>query len=108
MTASPLQFPHMNLPLPIASLFVGIAILLFGRRLFWLLVAAVGFAVGMQLTPYLMQHPPTWLALAIAIAFGILGALLALILQKIAIAIAGFLLGGHIATAIVTAFVNSH
>ena len=100
-------FPDMNAPLPIISLLIGKALLLFGRRLFWLFVAAVGFAVGLQLTPYLMQHPPIWLALAISIALGLVGAVLALLLQKIAIAVAGFVIGGHLATAIVTAFVNT-
>jgi MFS family permease len=98
----------MKLPLPIISLIVGALILLLGRRLFWLFVAAVGFAIGIELTPYLIQHPPPWLALGVAIILGILGAVLALVLQKIAIAIAGFLVGGHIATALVAAFVNSH
>ena len=98
----------MNFPLPIISFLVGAALLLFGRRLFWLFVAAVGFAIGIQLTPYVIQHPPIWLALAVAIILGIIGAVLALVLQKIAIALAGFLLGGHIATAMLTAFVNTH
>jgi hypothetical protein len=98
----------MNFPLPIVSFLVGAALLLFGRRLFWLFVAAIGFAIGLQLTPYVTQHPPIWLALAVALILGIIGAVLALVLQKIAIALAGFLLGGHIATAMVTAFVNTH
>jgi MFS family permease len=98
----------MKLPLPIISLIVGVLILLFGRRLFWLFVAAVGFAIGIELTPYLVQHPPPWLALAVALVLGLLGAVFALLLQKIAIGVAGFLVGGHIATALVAAFVTSH
>ncbi len=93
---------------PIVSIVVGVLVLLFGRRLFWLFVAAVGFWIGFELTPYVIQHPPEWLTLAVAIVLGILGAVLALILQKIAIAIAGFLVGGHIATALLAAFVNAH
>ena len=34
----------MNLPIPILSALIGVVILLFGRKLFWLCVAAVGFA----------------------------------------------------------------
>ena len=97
----------MNPPLPIISILIGALILLFGRRLFWLFVAAIGFAMGVELAPYLLQHPPPWLALALAIVLGILGAMLALVLQKIAIAIAGFLVGGHLATTIMVAFVNT-
>ena len=98
----------MNSALPIISILIGALILLFGRRLFWLFVAAIGFAIGMQLTPYLVHNPPPWLALAVAIILGIIGAVLALALQKVAIAIGGFLIGGHVATAIATAFVNTH
>ena len=98
----------MTAPLPIISLLVGIALLLFGRRLFWLFVAAIGFAIGMQLTPYLMQHPPVWLALAISILLGLLGALLAFLLQKIAIALAGFFVGGRVAEAITAASMVNH
>jgi hypothetical protein len=99
---------RMKLPLPIFSLIVGALLLFFGRRLFWLFVAAIGFAMGVELTHYLVQHPPPWLELVVALILGLVGAVLALLLQKIAIAVAGFLVGGHIATALVAAFVNSH
>jgi hypothetical protein len=94
----------MNLPIPILSILIGAIILLFGRRLFWLCVAAVGFAAGMELAPHLMHEPTAILQLSIALVFGFLGALLALFLQKIAIAIAGFLAGGKLAMALVAAF----
>jgi hypothetical protein len=100
----------MNLqhPVPIISILIGALVLLFGRRLFWLFVAAIGFWIGFQLTPYLMQHPPEWLTLVVAIVLGIVGAVLALVLQKVAIAIGGFFVGGRIATALMAAFVSGH
>ena len=94
----------MNLPIPILSILIGAIILLFGRRLFWLCVAAVGFAAGMEVAPHLMHEPTQILQLSIAVVFGFIGALLALFLQKIAIAIAGFLAGGKLAMALVAAF----
>ena len=97
----------LNPALPLASIIVGALMLLFGRRLFWLFVAAVGFWIGFELTPYLIQNPPPWLALAIGLVLGLMGAVLAFILQKVAIAIAGFLVGGHIATALLAAFVHA-
>lgn len=97
-----------SLPVPIISLLIGIALLLCGRRLFWLFVAAIGFAIGLQLAPYLMQNPPPWLSLAISLALGLLGALLAFLLQKLAIGIAGFLVGGRVAVAMVAAFMANH
>ena len=68
LALSPLQSftSGTNLPVPIISLLIGIALLFFGRRLFWLFVAAIGFAIGLQLAPYLMQDPPPWLSLAIS------------------------------------------
>ena len=94
--------------MPIITLLVGIALLLFGRRLFWLFVAALGFAVGLQLAPYLMQNPPLWLSLAVSLVLGLVGALLAFLLQKLAIGVAGFLVGGRIAVAVVAAFMVQH
>ena len=95
----------MNLPIPILSVLIGAIILFFGRKLFWLCVAAVGFAAGMEVAPHLMHEPTPVLQLSVALVFGFVGALLALFLQKIAIAIAGFLAGGKLAMALVAAFI---
>ena len=94
----------MHSSVTIVGVLIGIAILFFGRKLFWLCVAAVGFAVGVQVAPLLVNEPSSLLALLIALAFGVLGALLAVFLQKIAIAVLGFLAGGKLATAIAAAF----
>src|SRR5213596_380084 len=95
----------MNLPIPILSVLIGAIILFFGRRLFWLCVAAVGFAAGVEFAPHLMHEPSPVLLLSVAIVLGLIGALLALFLQKIAIAVAGFLAGGKLAMALVAAFI---
>jgi hypothetical protein len=94
----------MNLPLPIVGALIGVVILFFGRRLFWLCVAAIGFAAGIELAPQLLHEPSPLLALSFALVLGFAGILLALFLQKIAIAIAGFLAGGKLAVAITAAF----
>jgi hypothetical protein len=93
-----------NLPAPIIGALIGLVILFFGRRLFWLCVAAIGFAAGVELAPHLFHEPTPLLALTVALVFGFIGALLATFLQKIAIAIAGFLGGGKLAIAIAAAF----
>jgi len=85
-----------------------VVILFFGRKLFWLCVAAVGFAAGLQIAPLLVNEASSVLALVIAVVFGILGALLAVFIQKIAIAVLGFLAGGKLATAIAAAFFVQH
>jgi len=83
---------------------MGCALLFLGRRLFWLFVAALGFAIGLELAPYLSHNPPIWLSLLLSIALGLVGALLALMLQKLAVGIAGFLVGGRMAVAVAAAF----
>jgi hypothetical protein len=93
----------MHSSVTIVGVLIGIAILFFGRKLFWLTVAAVGFAVGVEIAPLLVNEA-SLLALLIALVFGVLGALLALFLQKVAIAVIGFLAGGKLATAIAAAF----
>src|ERR1700676_4910126 len=93
-----------NLSVPIIGVIVGAAILLFGRKLFWLFVAALGFAVGVEIATYFMHDPPVWMTLMIALGLGILGALLAILLQKLAVAVAGFVAGGRLASALLAAF----
>ena len=88
----------------IVGALIGAVILFFGRKLFWLCVAAVGFAAGVEIAPHLVHEPSPLLALAIALVLGLIGALLALFLQKVAIAVLGFLAGGKLAGAIAAAF----
>jgi hypothetical protein len=71
----------------------GLAILFFGRRLFWLFVGVVGFLVSFQAAPLLLPAQPPWVVLVAALAVGAVGALLAAFLQYAAAAVAGFLLG---------------
>ena len=94
----------MHSSVTIVGVLIGVVILFFGRKLFWLCVAAVGFAVGVQIAPLLVNEASSLLALLIALLFGVLGALLALFIQKVAIAVLGFLAGGKLATAIAAAF----
>ncbi|PYI41473.1 MAG: hypothetical protein DMF12_10220 [Verrucomicrobia bacterium] len=98
------QIHSMQFTVPLVGALIGIVILLFGRKLFWLCVAAVGFVAGVELAPHLVNEPSALLQLTVAIVLGLIGALLALFLQKVAIAVFGFLAGGKLAGAIATAF----
>src|ERR1700736_1583934 len=100
----PNTFSSLECSVPIVGALIGALILFFGRKLFWLCVAAVGFAAGVELAPHLIHEPSPLLALTFALVLGFIGALLAMFLQKIAIAIAGFFAGGKLATAIAAAF----
>lgn len=98
----------MNGSLPIASVALGAVVLLFGKKLFWLCVAAVGFAAGVELAPHLLHEPTPALQLTIALILGFLGALFALFLQKLAIGLVGFAAGGRLAVALAASFTFGH
>jgi hypothetical protein len=94
-----------NISVPIVSAIIGAIILLFGRRLFWLCVAAIGFAGGVELAAYLVHEPSPLLQLTLAILLGFVGALFALFLQRLAIAVAGFVAGGRLAIGLAASFI---
>lgn len=85
------MYAHLFYPL------LGVLLLFLGRRLFWAFVAVVGFLTGMQFAPQLFPNESPWLVLAIGLATGLLGAILAIFLQQLAVVLAGFLAGGHLA-----------
>ncbi len=72
---------------------LGLALLVAGRRLFWLAVGTLGFVAGYQAMESWATGMPRATVLVIAVAVGVLGLLLALLLQKVAVALAGFFLG---------------
>lgn len=80
----------------IITLLAGLAILFFGRRLFWLFVAVVGFVVGFELASDFLAGQSEWLILLIALLVGLAGAAIAVFLQYLALGIAGFLAGGYL------------
>ena len=77
------------------TLVVGLAVLLFGRRLFWLFVGAAGFAVGLHVAPAAFPNGPEWLVILAALVLGIVGAVLAIVLQWLAVGLGGFFVGVH-------------
>ena len=77
-------------------LLAGLLLLVFGRKLFWLFCGLVGFLLGMNFAQHFFPSlSPTSLVL-IALAVGALGAVLAVMLQKVAIGLMGFLAGGYL------------
>ncbi len=76
---------------------VGIALLTFGRRLYWLALGGVGFFLGLWLASQVLDLRVTGLALGIGFLVGILGACLAVAVQKLAVGLGGFFIGGALA-----------
>jgi hypothetical protein len=87
--------------LNIINLILGGALLLAGRKLFWLFVGAAGFVTGIQLATRFWQGPEL-LAIVVGLVLGVIFALLAIFLQALVIGIAGFLIGGYILTVLAT------
>ena len=79
---------------------LGIALLVSGRKLFWLFIGALGFVTGIQLMSSIW-HGPDWLLLVIGVIVGLAFAALATFLQALAIGVAGFLSGGYVLTILV-------
>ena len=78
------------------SVLVGVILLTLGKRLFWLFVGGIGFVAAMALANEFLEPQTDLVVLGIALVAGFLGALLALLMQKVAIGVAGFLGGGYL------------
>jgi len=76
---------------------IGVLLLTFGRRLFWLFVGSLGFIAGLQMAEQSLSAHPLWVIWVVALIFGLAGALLALFFQGFAIVIGGFAAGSAIA-----------
>jgi hypothetical protein len=80
----------------IVSLIVGIALMVFGRKLFWLVGAAVGFLFATSLGSHFFPDASGTVSIVVALGFGLLGAVLAFLLQKVAVWVIGVLVGGFL------------
>jgi len=74
---------------------LGVVVLTTGRKLFWLFVGAVGFVVGIAVAQRFFGDQSELVLLGIALVMGILGTLLAVFLQRLAVGLAGFVAGGY-------------
>ena len=78
---------------------LGGALLVAGRKLFWLFIGVLGFITGIQLTTNFINGPE-WLTIIIGLIVGLIFAMLAVFLQTVAIWVAGFLSGGYVLSAL--------
>jgi hypothetical protein len=82
---------------------LGGALLVVGRKLFWLLVGAIGFVIGIQVSNRFFNGSEL-MTIAAGLVLGIIFALVAIFLETIAIGIAGFLGGGYVLLTIAALF----
>ena len=66
----------------------GLFLLVFGLKLFWLFVAIAGFLFGVQFGDLVLLHQAHWIRFMLALCTGFLGALLAILAQRVAFALA--------------------
>lgn len=88
----------------VVEILMGLLLLFFGRKLFWFFVAAVGFLLGLQFAADVISNIQPWLIWLIAIGFGLIGAIFAVLLQKAAIILAGGIAAGLFAMRLVVEF----
>lgn len=81
--------------LSVLQVIFGGALLVIGRRLFWLFVGAIGFIVGVEIALRLFHGNELFTVMA-GLALGVMFALLAIFVESIAIGLAGFLGGGYV------------
>lgn len=91
----------------IFNIFLGIILLLFGRKLFWFFVAVAGFIFGIEFAAMFLADKPQWVLLLVGFATGSLGAIVAIFAQRIAFALAGFYAGTFLTLLIVQPFISS-
>jgi hypothetical protein len=77
-------------------LFLGAMLMIQGRKLYWLFVGGIGFFVTLTLldAPYSGMSVQT--ARIIAVIVALIGAVMAIFLQRLAIFVGGFLGGGYL------------
>ncbi len=86
-----LSYPLMQILVAL----LGIVVLIAGRKLFWLTIGAVGFITGILFVVLFLQIESLWIMLVFAVLAGVVGVVLAIFLQKLAVGIAGFLMGAY-------------
>lgn len=80
----------------IFGVILGLVLIVFGRKLFWLFVAITGFLVGMAVSRAFLPDHPEWVVISVGLGTGLLGALLAVFAERLAFALAGFYAGSYL------------
>lgn len=89
---------------PITDLATGALLLTLGRKLFWLFVAIAGFYAAFEVARVLLAGQPAWLMLVVGLAAGLIGALLAMLFQRVGFALGGLYAGGYAALVVAERF----
>lgn len=88
----------------ILRLSLGCILLLAGRNIFWLFIALAGFLIGIELAEIWLAGRPMWLIITVAIAVGLIGAVLSMLFERAAFALGGFYAAAYIAIVLAAKF----
>jgi MFS family permease len=86
---------QMDIITPLLNIVLGIILLTVGKKLYWLLAAVVGFVIGLVLATQYVQLDPPWLIYIVAFCAGVIGAVLGIYVQRLAISLVGFIVSGY-------------
>jgi hypothetical protein len=75
---------------------LGVAMLILGRKFFWLFTGGIGFYIGYTLAPKILPNQSENVILIVAVVLGLLGVFLAMLVKSAAIGIAGFAAGAYV------------
>lgn len=78
-------------------LVLGVGLVFWGKRLFWLFIAAAGFLFGMTTSQSLMPDEVIWFYLIVAAICAGVAVVLVRLLKNIAFGVGGFVLGAYLA-----------
>ena len=82
----------------IVKALLGIVLLLRGSKLFWLFLGSVGFIFAFDFAQHNIHGKTQAVTLAIAVFAGVVGAVVAVLLQRYTVLVAGFFAGGYLLT----------
>ncbi|MFH1062661.1 MAG: hypothetical protein V1747_07245 [Candidatus Omnitrophota bacterium] len=82
--------------LEIVYIIFGILLLMLGRKLFWLFAGMTCFVIGLEYAGLFLPGRSDKAVLIVALICAIVGIVLAFVVQKAGLGIAGFLAGGYI------------
>jgi hypothetical protein len=88
----------------IPTMLVGLALLTVGRRLFWVFVGAAGFIFGSTLASQFLIGQSAFVIVGVGLAAGLVGIVLAIFAQHLAVGVAGFVMGSYVLTYLLSSF----
>jgi hypothetical protein len=78
-------------------LILGVGMVFWGKKLFWLFISAAGFLFGLSTSQSLMPNEAIWFYLIVAAICGGIAVVLVKLLKNVAFGVGGFVLGAYLA-----------